>query len=180
MSNAYEIKSGQSGKYIGKDKKWHQGHFKIDKEQIFNFKKTDISKGGFFFIRSYLGAKGYEFDLKLPDRAKKIVSKYNNSTEYVFSHNKDYKYYDQFRRRVRRNLVKLQQLLFIDIEPKGGNLGIKVARHTFANRGKRLYIEEDLLRELMGHERADIDNYYKDKYPEEVRDTAQLQIISFS
>jgi hypothetical protein len=30
----------------------------------------------------------------------------------------------------------------------------------------------------MGHERNDIDNYYKDKYPEKMRDEALFKIIS--
>jgi len=72
----------------------------------------------------------------------------------------------------------MQNRLEIKIQPLGGNLGIKVARHTFANIGKRLGIEEDMLRELMGHERDDIDNFYKDRYPEEERDLAQLKIIN--
>jgi hypothetical protein len=29
----------------------------------------------------------------------------------------------------------------------------------------------------MGHERDDVDNYYKDKYPEAVRDQALFDII---
>lgn len=38
-------------------------------------------------------------------------------------------------------------------------------------------IETDITRELMGHERDDVDNYYKDKYPEKVRDNALFEII---
>jgi hypothetical protein len=44
------------------------------------------------------------------------------------------------------------------------HIAVKVARHSFANRAKNLMI--DITRELMGHERDDVDNYYKDKYPE--------------
>jgi integrase len=65
----------------------------------------------------------------------------------------------------------------IEILPDGGNLGIKVARHTFANLAKILNIETDVIRELMGHERDDVDNYYKDKYPEAIRDKALFDII---
>jgi hypothetical protein len=50
-----------------------------------------------------------------------------------------------------------------------------VARHSFANRAN-LMIETDITRELMGHERDDVDNYYKDKYPEK-RDLALLKLL---
>ena len=53
-------------------------------------------------------------------------------------------------------------------------------RHTFATLGKFERIEEDLLRELMGHERNDVDMIYKDKYPEAERDAAQLKIINLN
>lgn len=59
----------------------------------------------------------------------------------------------------------------------GGNLGVKIARHTFATIGKNLLIDADILRELMGHERDNIDNYYKDKFPEKIRDEAHWKII---
>lgn len=65
----------------------------------------------------------------------------------------------------------------IEIQPDGGNLGIKIARHTFANLAKTLNIETDVIRELMGHQRNDVDNFYKDKYPEVIRDTALFGII---
>jgi hypothetical protein len=63
--------------------------------------------------------------------------------------------------------------------PDGGYMGVKVARHTFANIAKGLMIEPDVIRELMGHERDDVDNYYKDKYPEMIRDNALFEIISW-
>jgi len=64
------------------------------------------------------------------------------------------------------------------LSPRGiGNLGWKLSRHTFANIAKSLFLEVDLIRELMAHERDDIDNYYKDRYPEEVRDKAHWEII---
>ena len=65
----------------------------------------------------------------------------------------------------------------IEVMPLGGNLGVKVARHTFANIAKNLFLEPDLIRELMGHERDDVDNYYKDRFPEKVRDEALFKII---
>ena len=66
----------------------------------------------------------------------------------------------------------------IEVQPLGGKIRIKVARHSFATIAKGLFIDTDLLRELMGHERNDVDTIYKDKYPEKVRDEALLKIIS--
>ena len=65
----------------------------------------------------------------------------------------------------------------IKILPTGGNLSVKVARHTFGNRAKQLMIDTDIIRELMAHERNDVDNFYKDKFSEEVRDQALFKII---
>jgi len=62
--------------------------------------------------------------------------------------------------------------------PKGGELTSKVIRHSFATIGKFLMIDVDVIRELMGHERGDMDTVYKDLYPEGVRDAAQLKITS--
>jgi integrase len=71
----------------------------------------------------------------------------------------------------------VQKKLKIKVRPLDGNIGIKVARHTFATFGKNLFIDADCLRELMGHERDDVDTIYKDRYPEAIRDEAHLKII---
>jgi len=145
---------------------------------IYNLKYSQINNNRVHFNRGKLGDKGYTFDLLVPAAAAKILSKYKGiNKEYCIPGRKDYDGYRTFRRRYGRYLIKLQDETGIVIKPNGGLLGIKVARHTFANIGKRFFLEEDLLRELMGHERDDVDNYYKDRYPEAVRDAAQLQII---
>lgn len=112
------------------------------------------------------------------EKAAAILEKYQNTTNYVFDFRKDGKAYETFRRRYTRVLEEVQQELNIPVLPLGGKLGVKVFRHTFANIAKNLYLEPDLIRELMGHERDDVDNYYKDKFPEEVRKDALLKIIS--
>jgi len=38
-------------------------------------------------------------------------------------------------------------------------------------------IDTDIIRELMAHERNDVDNFYKDKFSEKVRDEALFKII---
>ena len=146
-----------------------------DLKDIFYLKHTDINKDRVFFERSKV-VNGYEFDLAITPKIKNILSKYNEAT-YLFPYRKDYEGYKTFRRRYSRYLIIIQELLNIEVKPLGGNLGIKVARHTFANIGKLKGIDGDLLRELMGHERDDVDNYYKDKYPVNIRDEAQKKII---
>ena len=144
---------------------------------VYYLKQNNVNNKRVFFERAKIGDRGYEFDLSINDKAQKIINKYN-AAPYLFPGRKDYDGYRTFRNRYARYLIKIQTLLGIEVQPKGGNLGIKVARHSFAMRGKLLFIDPDLLRELMGHERDDVDNYYKDRYPETVRDKAQMQIIT--
>jgi len=149
-----------------------------DLKDIYYLKKSDISDGRVYFRRSKV-VNGYIFDLAVTREVKHIIKEYSDKSddEYVFPYRKDYDGYRTFRRRYSKHLIDIQKQLDIKIKPLGGNLGIKVARHTFANLGKLRGLEVDLLRELMGHERDDVDNYYKDKYPAHIRDEAQRKII---
>jgi len=144
---------------------------------IYNLETNKIQHGRVFFQRGKLGEDGYQFDLKIVPKADKILNKYRVSGEFVFPWRKDYAGYITFRNNMRRSLHVVQEKNKIEILPLGGKLGSKVARHTFATIGKQLFVETDLLRELMGHERNDVDTIYKDKYPEETRDAAHLKII---
>lgn len=149
-----------------------------DLKDIHYLKYENINEDRIYFKRSKV-ASGYVFDLAITPKVRNILKKYSqNDGEYIFSDRKDYAGYVTFRRRYGKYLVLIQKELNIKIKPLGGVLGIKVARHTFANIGKLKGIEVDMLRELMGHERDDVDNYYKDKYPEAQRDQAQLKIIN--
>ena len=65
----------------------------------------------------------------------------------------------------------------ITIEPLGGILANKVARHSFATIGKRLFIPEKLIMELQGHEIEGINSVYSDTYTENVRDEYHQKII---
>ena len=120
---------------------------------------------------------GNRIDLAVHPKAAAILEKYKNDTEYLLPWGKERTTYESFRRLCGRALIWVQTETKIDILPLGGNLAIKVARHTFANRAKLLRIDVDIIRELMGHERNDVDNFYKDKYPENVRDEALFAII---
>ena len=145
---------------------------------LYYLEKSNFVKDRVFFERSKTN-NGLPIDLKIHPKAQKIIDKYSGEdAKWIFPWSKDKARYTTFRNNHIRTLKKVQSQLNIKVLPLGENLGIKVARHSFANIGKKMLIQEDLLRELMGHERNEVDNYYKDKYPEKVRDEALFSIIS--
>ena len=147
-------------------------------KDLYFVKNKNISNGRVFFNRVKLDDLGYEFDLKIVSKAQKIIDLYKTPGEYLFGNwRKDEIGYKTFRSGFRRSLLKIQKKYDLEVSPKGGNLTISVARHTFGTLGKFLFIETDLLRELMGHERLDVDTIYKAKFPEALRDKAQKKII---
>jgi integrase len=149
-----------------------------DLVDVYYFKKHYIKKNRIFFERIKTSTE-LLIDLKIHPKAKAIFDKYSGGTdEYLFPFKKDKASYISFGVNYRRHIAAAQSELEIEIKPLGGNLGVKVARHTFANIAKNMLVDTDVIRELMGHERNDIDNYYKDKYPEKMRDEALFKIIS--
>jgi integrase len=86
--------------------------------------------------------------------------------------------YKTFRSTHNTTLKRVQKNHGIELMPNGGKLTSKVMRHTFATLAKFQAIDVDIIREIMGHERNEIDTVYKDKYPVKVRDAAQLKVIS--
>ncbi|WP_299836096.1 phage integrase SAM-like domain-containing protein [uncultured Tenacibaculum sp.] len=166
-----------------------------DLMDIYYLEKNQISKNGRIYItRGKLDEGGYEFDLKIFDKAKKILERLDKGKDnFLFPWRKDYKGYTNFRGRVNKNLKKVQEnynkhvknierltgeeFHKIEVLPLEGFITSKVSRHTFATLGSRLYVEPDLLRALMGHEREDVDTIYKDVYPEEERDKFHYKII---
>lgn len=155
---------------------------------IYFLKKVQVRKGRVRFERGKVHT-GRIIDLKVHPKAAAIMEKYPGEGEWQFPWRKDAEGYDTFRNNHGKMLKQIQKEqnaaadaekkkeLRVDVLPEGGNLAIKVARHTFGNAGKRHFVDDDLLRELMGHERNDVDNWYKDKYPEKVRDEALFKII---
>jgi len=144
---------------------------------LYYLNKKQIRRGRVVFERSKTNT-GTRIDLKIHPKAQKLLNKFNGEGENVFPYNKDRQAYETFRRTFQRALIYVQKKAEIMVLPDAGNIGGKVARHTFATHGKNLMIDTDVLRELMGHERDDVDNFYKDKYPEKMRDDALFQIIS--
>ena len=149
-----------------------------DLKDVYYLENTQINNGRIYFVRGKLSGNGYEFDLKIVPKAQKIIDRYKVAGKYLFPWRKDFAGYKSFRDNLRRSMDLIQTEQSIDVLPLGGHIRIKVARHSFATIAKNLFVDTDLLRELMGHERDDVDTIYKDKYPEEMRDAAQLKIIN--
>lgn len=150
-----------------------------DLVDVYYLKKKQIVKGRAFFKRAKLGVKGYEFDVKVLPEAEEIINKYktdDDDDEYIFPWRKDKTGYKTFRSNHNRKLERVRKKLKIELMPKGGKLTSKVVRHSFATLGKFAGIDPDIMRELMGHERNDIDTAYKDKFPEKIRDKVQIKI----
>jgi hypothetical protein len=149
-----------------------------DLMDLYYLKKFYFKRDRVFFERSKTDT-GLLIDLKVHPKAKKIIDKYSGGTdEYLFPFKKDKSSYESFRSSYGKYIKSVQQKLQIDVHPVGGHLGVKVARHTFATLAKQMLIHEDIIRELMGHERNEVDNFYKDKFPEKMRDDALYGIIS--
>ena len=152
----------------------------IDLIDLYYMKTKQIANGRVFIKRTKLGKRAEEFDILLPKQAKVLIDKYARYTDdgYLFPWGKSHTSYKTFRGNHNRSLRVVKEREDIVLLPRDDKWTSKVMRHTFATIGKHYFIEEDLLRELMGHERNDIDTVYKDKYPQEDRDRAQMKIIS--
>lgn len=185
-------------KYLNKDLLWQLEHLDLqsakqkyvdlfllqfyfggcDLVDLYYLRNKQIRRGRVIFERTKTNT-GTRIDLKIHAKALILLNKYTTAGEWVFPWDKDRESYENFRRTYQRGLIYVQQKHEIEVLPDGGYMGVKVARHTFANIAKGLLIEPDVIRELMGHERDDVDNYYKDKYPELIRDNALFEIISY-
>lgn len=144
---------------------------------LYYLRNKQLRRGRVLFERNKTNTE-LRIDLKVHPKARKLLDKYRTEGEWVFPWGKEKEAYETFRRTYQRGLIYVQELYSIEVLSDGGNMGAKVARHTFANLAKRLRIDPDVIRELMGHERDQVDNYYKDVYPEQVRDDALFEIIS--
>lgn len=149
----------------------------VDLIDVYFLKKSQIRNGRVYFER---GKTSVFVDLLVCDKAKVVIEKWSDTSggEWLFPWRKDNDGYKGFSRRMYGYLQKVQQREGIEVLPSGGYLASKVARHTFATLGKQMGVDTEVLRELMGHERDDVDNYYKDKFSQEIRDKALLKITS--
>ena len=145
---------------------------------IYYLEKRQLRKNRVYFTRSKTSTD-LMIDLAVHPKAKAIIDRYaSDEGVYLFPWRKDKDGYETFRRNLSSDLKKVQEDAGIDILPTGGILGIKVARHTFQNLAKLKRLEPDLIRELVGHERDDVDNFYKDRYDMQTRDNGLFEVIS--
>jgi len=151
----------------------------VDLFDLYYLKRKQLYGNRVMFQRGKLGKLKIEFDVRVFEPARKILEKYMASEgEYVFPWKKPHKSYITWRGQHNKWLIKVQQKHGIALSPIDANLTSKVMRHSFRTRAKFLHIEVDMIRELMGHERDDVDTAYADKFSEKERDAAQKLIIN--
>ena len=150
----------------------------LDLVDVFYLKNEQFNNGRVYLKRGKLGLRAWEFDVKVFDKAQKIIDKYKVPGIYLFPWRKDRKGYQTFRSNHNRSLKKIIVKLEVNVLPIAAPFTTKAVRHSFATIAKFEMIDVDIIRELMGHERTDIDTIYKDLYPEKVRDKAHFKIIS--
>jgi len=136
---------------------------------------ADVSGCRIYFERSKV--EGSSVDLWLSPHVRQLIREYRGTDEKLFNWPMGtYTQYKTWRRNGARALKKISENH--GIKTAGGkHVGWKNVRHTFATRAKRRGVDGDLLRELMGHRRNDIDNIYKDLFPEHTRDAALIRVI---
>ena len=153
----------------------------LDLIDVYHLKADQLKGNRLFIKRTKLGAKAYFFDVRVFPQAMAIMDKYRKERDgYLFPWRKGEVAYKTFRSTHNNTLKRLQVKNGIGLMPNGGKLTSKIMRHSFATLAKFKGVQEDVIRELMGHERNDIDTIYKDKYPENVRDKAHKKIISIN
>jgi len=151
---------------------------------LYFLKKNQVRKGRVRFERGKTNT-GVIIDLKVHPKAQEIIDRHAVADgEYLFAGKKEKKAYENWRGKIQSSLVALQTAQNtpegnkkIEVLPDGGNLAIKVARHTFANTARQLGVDDDVLRALQGHVRGGVDMFYKGQFNEKIRDAALFEII---
>ncbi len=129
--------------------------------------------------RRKLGRFMEEFDVKVFPRTREIINELSGPKDgYLFPWRKSHTGYKTFRRNHYDDLLSAQNKLNIGLLPINEKLNSNTFRHSFATIAKFEGVDPDIIRELMGHERDDIDTVYKDKFPEKIRDEGHWKIIS--
>jgi len=145
---------------------------------FYYLKWTDLHQGYISFERSKV--RGSDINIMCSMHVWRFIVRYGQpGAQYVFPWDKSITGYKTWRRNVSRDL-KIACTKMNVTTVTGANVSLKTARHTFSSRAKELGIDGDLLRELMGHQRNDIDNYYKDLFAQNIRDNAHLKVINIT
>ncbi|MGQ8336272.1 phage integrase SAM-like domain-containing protein [Sunxiuqinia sp. A32] len=122
---------------------------------------------------------GQHFSIKLTDKSKEILSRYNDLNEkdsYIFPiiYRKGYEYkdYRNAMRLMNKKLKKISELLNLDIP-----LTTYVSRHSWATIAKKSGIPTSIISEGLGHESEETTQVYLDSFENDVLDDANDLII---
>lgn len=151
----------------------------LNLKDLYFLKRAHFYKDRVLLSRAKLGKYKEEFDVKVFPGARRLLKLLEGPDPvYFFPWAKEHKSYLGFIANHNKRLWYLQEKYKIQLTPTDTLLNTNTFRHTFATRAKFLGVDADTIRELMGHERNDIDTVYKDKFPEAVRDAAHLRVIT--
>ncbi len=122
---------------------------------------------------------GQQFSIKITDKAKAIIDKYNNlkvPESYIFPiiyrKDKEYLDYRNAMRLMNKKLKKISELLKLDVP-----LTTYVTRHSWATIAKKQGISTAVISEGLGHESEETTQVYLDSFENDVLDHANELII---
>jgi integrase len=123
---------------------------------------------------------GQQFSIKITDKAKEIISRYNdlkNADSYIFPiiYRKGMEYLDyrNAMRLMNKKLKKISTLLKLDV-----SLTTYVSRHSWATIAKKSGVVTAVISEGLGHTTEEITQVYLDSFENNVLDDANELIIS--
>lgn len=147
-------------------------------KDVYFLKEDKFYKDRVMMTRSKTKRFIEEFDLKVFPEARALLDEMMDPVDgYIFPWRKTHVGYRTFLRNHYDDLIEAQKKLKVKVKPIDQRINSGVFRHTFATLAKFEGIDPDIIRELMGHERSDIDTAYKDRFPEKIRDKAHRKII---
>lgn len=141
-------------------------------------KWSQIKNGRLIYERYKLRGRGFEINIKVFPKAKKIIDLLGTSDKkrvfnWIPCPETNYKKYQSFQNNINMRFFKpLGEQLELDRKVTS-----RAARHTFKTIGTRLNISDPLLMEIMGHEDDSVDARYLDYFPDEMKDQALAKII---
>lgn len=147
---------------------------------------ADIAGGRIKYYRHKL-QDGYQIDNLIVPEAIEILNNYPRSfktedSKRIFAFiplvtdPEQYNLYKSYRTRVYR---AVRRMLAANEDLKDELYNSKYPRATFSTTGKRLFIDRELIKELMGHELLDDAELYKGDFEQSEKDQAILKITVF-
>lgn len=138
---------------------------------------NNISDGRINYTRQ---KTGQQFSIKITEKAKAIIDRYNDLTEkdsYVFPiiqrKDKEYLDYRNAMRLMNKKLKKISEILKLDV-----NLSSYVARHSWATIAKKAGVATAVISEGLGHTTEEITQVYLDSFENDTLDAANELVTS--